>query len=167
MRVVFKITRPLLRTIHTDLSRPHAFALERVGFIVCKPAALQEGHALLADSYLPVDDGDYLDDPKYGAMMGPAAIRKALQVAYRGDVSMVHVHRHEHHGDPEFSRADIVENGKFIPDFFKVRPSLPHGALVLSHNSMFGEVWEPESGRRRPFDQLTVVGRPIFSWWRR
>lgn len=168
MKVVFKIDGTLWRTVQTDLDRSHHFAYERVGFMSCKPAELDGGMLLLADAYHPVADDDYEDVPGYGAMMGPGAIRKALQIAYGSNVSMIHVHRHEHRGVPGFSRVDVRENAKFVPDFFKVRPKLPHGAVVVSHDAMTGEVWEPDSLRRRPIDELALVGRPSwFSWARK
>ena len=48
---------------------------------------------------------------------------------------------HEHSGRPSFSRTDLREQIKFVPDFFKVRPQLPHGAIVLSHDRAAGRVW--------------------------
>lgn len=166
MKIAFKINRPLWKAVHHDLDRPHHFALERVGFLSCKPAAVEGGLLLLAERYHPVEDDDYEDVRGFGAMMGPGAIRKALQVAYGANVSMIHVHRHEHRGLPGFSRPDIQENAKFVPDFFKVRPKLPHGAIVLSHDAMAGEAWEPETLKRRPIDELAIVGRPSWFWWR-
>lgn len=165
MKLLFKIDRSLWRTVQTDLDRTHAFAHERVGFLSCKPAAIDGGLLLLANAYHPVADGDYEDVRGYGAMMGPAAIRKALQLAYGANVSMIHVHRHDHHGQPGFSPTDVRENAKFVPDFFKVRSKLPHGAVVMSHDAMAGEIWEPETMRRRPIDELAIVGRPSWFWW--
>jgi hypothetical protein len=165
VKIVFKIDRQLWRQVQQDMDRPHPFAFERVGFFSCKPAALDDGVLLLPDDYHPVADVDYEDVRGYGAMMGPGAIRKALQIAYGANVSMVHVHRHDHRGVPAFSRTDIRENGKFVPDFFKVRPQLPHGAVVMSHDAMIGEVWEPNTLQRRPIDEVALVGRTSwFSW---
>lgn len=165
MKIVFRIDQALWRTVHADLDRPHSFALERVGFIACRPAAIEGGFLLLASEYHPVLDGDYEDVRGYGAMMGPGALRMALQIAYREKVAIMHVHRHDHDGQPGFSRTDIKENGKFVPDFFKVRPQLPHGAVVFSHDALAGEVWEPETLRRRPVNEVMVVGRPSKLWW--
>lgn len=167
MKVSLRLPRLLLKQIHEDLSRPHAFAYERVGFIACNVSELTDGFLLLGNDYKPVQDDHYVDDPNYGALMGPNAIRTALQYAYKHDVSMVHVHRHEHHGRPGFSRTDISENAKFVPDFFKVRPTRPHGAIVLSHDAVVGEAFEPGTINRRPMDQISIVGRPLFSWWSR
>jgi hypothetical protein len=161
MKATFRIQAPLLEQIHADLSRPHAFAKERVGFISCRVAGQTSGVALLATHYHPVDDGDYEDDPRVGAMMGEGAIRKALEYAYNQPVSMVHVHRHDHEGTPGFSRVDLTESAKFVPAFWHVRPTVPHGALVLSHDAMYGYWWNPQDKRSRPITELSVIGFPL------
>ena len=46
MKILFKITEPLLRKVHSDLARPHPFAAERVGFLACQ-VALMKPPALL------------------------------------------------------------------------------------------------------------------------
>jgi hypothetical protein len=164
MKLSFRISQPLLKTIHTDLSRPHFFAYERVGFISCRIGTLKEGVSLLAENYHPVIDDDYEDGHMVGAMMGSAAIRKALQFAYNNPVVMLHVHRHEHRGSPRFSKVDLDESAKFVPDFWKVRPNLPHGILVLSHDSIFGLCWNAITKTPQPITEITVVGRPIQTW---
>jgi hypothetical protein len=147
-----------------DLGRPHPFAHERMGFIVCRTGAIDGGYTLLAERYLAVEDQDYDDDPRVGAMMGSAAIRKALQLAYRELASMVHVHQHEHRGIPRFSAIDIRESAKFIPDFFKVSREVPHGTLVLSHDAMMGMAWCTTTRAPSPMTELSVIGRPLSTW---
>src|SRR5262249_14995863 len=114
MRVFFKITERLLNEAKEDLRRPHVFAAERVGFFLCRVAALDPNTLLiLAHSFHGIVDEDYLDDPGAGATMGPAAIRKALQAAYNQHASMFHVHVHEHQGKPHFSGIDSKETARF------------------------------------------------------
>ena len=161
MNISFRITDDLLTKIHADLSRPHAFAAERVGFIACACASLPDkGLEFLAQTFHPVADDHYIDDPRVGAMMGSAAIRAALQYAYQQPVSMFHVHRHEHRGRPRFSTVDICESARFVPDFWKVRPTRAHGALVLSLDSMFGHCWIPGARAPQSIESFSVVGRP-------
>ena len=109
------------------------FAAERVGFLVCRAGRLTDGGlVILATGYDPVSDEDYVDDPSVGAMMGPAAIRKALERAYNGgaeDLSLFHVHMHGHRGRTGFSEVDDRESRKFVPDFFNVAPAMPHGDM--------------------------------------
>ena len=170
MKTALRIGEGLLDRIHGDLDRSHIFANERVGFIACATSEVRGGMVLLADEYLPVADKDYIDIPTVGAMMGPAAIRNALEYAYgRIGVVMLHVHRHEHRGKPAFSKVDISESSKFVPDFWKVRPGLPHGMVVLSCDAMSGMTWDPATRRPEAMSQISVVGRSLSifgKWWR-
>jgi hypothetical protein len=164
MRAIFKIQRALLTSIHADLSRPHKFAAERVGFIACKVGSLPgDGLGVFAQSYLPVYDDHYEDDASVGAMLNGGAFREALQYSYRHQTGMFHVHRHEHRGCPRFSEVDLAESGKFIPDFWKVQSQIPHGALVLSHDSMHGRCWVPGNRVPSKFVEYVVVGFPTLT----
>ena len=145
MKINFRMTSDLHKKIHTDLSRPHAYAYERVGFISCGAADLVgDGMLILGENYHPVADKNYINDKRYGAMMNSEAIRDAMQYSYRHSLSMFHIHRHEHYGKPVFSDLDLQESFKLIPNFWNVQPNLPHGILVLSHNSIAGLCWSPK-----------------------
>lgn len=159
MKVEFRATENFLGNVRTDLERPHAFADERVGFISVRAAQGADHLVLLAEGYHPVADRDYVQDQTVGAMMGPEAIRKALEVALLKQVGMFHVHMHFHPGRLWFSRIDLREQPKFVPDFFKVCPKMPHGALVLSRQSAAGRVW---LGRDNvtAISEFTSVGAP-------
>lgn len=160
MTFSFRITDRLLAAIHADLSRPHRFAFERVGFIRCRVGVIGSGSIILAESYGPVADDDYLECDHMGALMGPAAIRKALQESYRSQAAMFHVHRHEHRGVPVFSPVDNRENAKLIPDFWKVASSKPHGAIVLSFDRCHGMVWDAKTRTTFPLRRITATGFP-------
>ncbi len=73
--------------------------------------------------------------------MGQEALRKALEIALLNPVGMFHVHMHLFPGRLWFSRIDLREQLQFVPDFFKVRPNMPHGALVLSPQTAAGRAW--------------------------
>ena len=162
MRVVFKVVDRLLERVRHDLTRPHEFAAERVGFFVCRAASLMpEGVVILAHDYRPVEDADYIDDPTVGAMMGPAAIRKGLEIALNNQVGIFHVHMHEHTGRPGFSRTDARESAKFVPDFWNVRPEMPHGALVVSKDSLYGKCWYPGMAAPIEIGEFVMVGSPV------
>ena len=161
MKPIFRIQRSLLNDIHADLSRPHPFAAERVGFISCKLASTDaENIAVLAQTYLPVKDDHYEDDPSVGAMLNGSAFRAALQHSYRSRTGIFHVHRHEHRGHPRFSHVDITEAKRFVPDFWKVQSAFPHGAVVLSHDRIHGMCWFPSARTPMPFASYMVVGFP-------
>jgi hypothetical protein len=141
VRTIFRATADFLKGVRQDLETPHAFAAERVGFISVRAAIAGENLLLLAHGYHPVDDSDYVNDQSVGAMMGQEAIRKALNIALLQPVGMIHVHMHGHRGVPRFSKIDLSEQDYFVPDFFKVRETMPHGALVLSHDKAVGRIW--------------------------
>lgn len=161
MKIIFKTTRNLEDAILKDLARPHPIAAERVGFVSCRVANQRAGLVILAEQFHSVADEDYLDNPDVGAMMGSGAIRKALQFAYNNRIAMFHVHVHEHYGQPWFSRTDLAENAKFVPDFWNVRPEFPHGAIVLSRDSIAGLCWIPGESNPKRITEFTLVGKPM------
>jgi len=169
--IVFRARSDLLARVRADLHRPHPFAAERVGFVVCRAGRLARGGlVIVAADYEPVADEDYLDNPKVGATMGPAAIRKALQRAYNGgaaDLAMFHVHMHAHRGMPGFSAVDHRESRRFVPDFFNIAPHVPHGALVLSRDRAFGLCWTGPDAAPVEIDRFASVGAPLLFWRRR
>lgn len=138
MKAVFKIHQALMRTIQEDLALSHERAHERVGFVACRAAQIEDGVMVLAESYYPVDDENYLEDTSVGALINGSAIRAALQISLNKNVGMFHVHMHEHFGNPRLSRVDLEDSRKLIPDFFNVTPFMPHGTVILSKDRAFG-----------------------------
>jgi hypothetical protein len=162
MKIRFKIQGDLLKSAMANLRRRHVFAAERVGFFLCRPSHLPEdGLLILAQGFHAVADEDYLNDPKAGATMGSHAIRKALESAYNQGASMFHVHIHEHRGKPGFSSIDSRETERFVPDFWNVQPTLPHGAIVLSQDSAFGKCWIPGKVDPTDISEFISVGVPM------
>jgi hypothetical protein len=164
MNVRFKITSAHLSEIREDLRRPHKFAYERVGFILAGLAQSESRILALAQSYRPVADEDYLRDDSVAAMMGPDAIRKAMEWALIGGAAIFHVHSHGGIGLPRFSGIDLRENSKFVPDFVKAAPQNLHGAIVLSDDAAAGLYWTFTTGRAAPITEFLEVGRPLLRW---
>jgi hypothetical protein len=164
MNVGFKITGALLASIRIDLRRPHPFAHERVGFVSAGLSAAGEDVLVLARGYRPVDDDDYLPDRSVGAMMGPEAIRKALQWAMQTGAALFHVHTHGGRGLPGFSDVDLRENAKFVPDFCKVAPQSVHGAIVLSDTAARGQVWLDRDRFHGFIQHFAEVAAPLRTW---
>ncbi len=160
MNIHFKFTNKMMDDIITDLSRPHEFAAERAGFIGCKVSRTRGGILILAHTYLKIQDDWYEDDPRFGCFFNSTAMRAALQFALTNDASIFHVHLHEHRGMPWFSRTDLRESRKFVPDFWNVRPDLPHGTLLLSYDSATGLCWCPKTDVPSRIGRVTAVGFP-------
>jgi len=160
MNVHFKTPLGFFDTVRADVRRPHTFAAERVGFVLAGAAAAGPDVLLLARGYLPVEDGDYLYEPRVGAMIGPAGIRKALQEAYRTCSGLFHIHMHEHRGQPLFGSIDRRESSRFVPSFFNASPKVPHGVLLLSADAACGLVWVTPKAGPRVLDSITWPGLP-------
>jgi hypothetical protein len=111
-----------------------------------------------------VADEDYLDDPSVAAMMGPEAIRKALQWAMSEGVAIFHVHAHGGNGHPRFSGIDLREQAKFVPNFFQIAPQCPHGALVLSDAFAYGHIWLDANKPPEVITSFVEVGAPLKKW---
>ena len=164
MKTCFKITSALLASIRRDLSRPHPFAYERVGFISAGLATAGDNLLILARNYRPLMDHEYLPNTSVGAMMGPDAIRRALQWALDTGGAMFHVHTHGGCGVPCFSTVDIRENAKFVLDFFKVASHAVHGAIVLSNDAARGQVWCDRNGGYEFIQDFVEIGVPLRKW---
>jgi hypothetical protein len=160
MNAIFRVGGDLIEEVRQDLVRPHPFAEERVGFITVRATAVNDTLVLLGQDYFPVADEDYLQDFSVGAMLGHEALRKALEIALLNKVGVFHVHMHDFPGRLWFSRIDLREQTRFIPDFFKVRRRMPHGALVLSRQAIAGRLWlSPEKIER--IREFNIMGPRI------
>ena len=153
----------LLEVLH-DLQRPHTFAFERVGFIACSQAKVGSNEIMLfATRYEALLDDEYVDDDSAGAVFGPAAIGRGLRMALNNggeNITVLHVHHHFGSGVPRFSLLDKQEARNFVPDFFHAAPDVPHGAIVLSNNRAYGEIWLDEGSSPQPIYGIISVGVP-------
>ena len=161
MRAIFKIHQTLAQRIRDDLSRGHDFAHERVGFITCRAAQIQDGIMVLAELYHPVADENYLEDESVGALINGSAIRAAMQISLSCGAGMFHVHMHEHFGVPRPSHVDLEDSKKFVPDFFNVTPHMPHGTVILSKDRAFGMCWIGKEKEPTYFSMIIMSGAPI------
>jgi hypothetical protein len=163
--IKLRLSSDLLVDILRDLRRPHKFAAERVGFLHCRLCVIRSGQLLIAYSYRPIRDDQYVEDHSVGACFGGSAIREAMQSALTEGSSVFHVHLHEHRGRPRFSSVDKREMGQIMPCFVNLCPDRIHGALVVSLDAATANVWGtdlPPEGQSP--DKITVVGRHLQHW---
>lgn len=162
MNIVLKMTQRLRLRALRDLRRPHAFAFERVGFVTCRFGRLLDGGIIiLAHDYHQVADDDYIDDCRFGALISSNAFRNAFQLAFRFSVGLLHVHLHDQSGNPVPSPIDFAETLSFVPDFFNVRPTLPHGAVIFGADGMSGRVWLAKETPPESIKAFHLVGEPL------
>jgi len=160
-----KIVGPLLSVIRADLHRRHAFAFERVGFLMAGASWTRQGDlVLLCRDYQPVADEDYERSSTVGARIGSNAMRKALQAAYRHKSAILHIHSHGGRGRPEFSSVDLDSARDFVPGFFNALPQMPHGIVVLSNDSARCLLWTGAKNRPRYVEGFQQVGTPLIKF---
>ncbi len=159
-----RLLRSTYEQAMTDLLRPHPFAMERVGFFYGRASNAAGPHTrLLMVDYLSIPDEHYIDDPGVGARINAAAIRAAMQHCLStGDVAL-HVHLHDHAGEPMFSFIDERELGRLVPSFGAVAPHVPHGALVLSQDNGTALIWTAKNSPTKAAS-VSVIGFPTLKW---
>lgn len=157
-----RLTATLRDSILGDLRRLHPFAFERIGFLSLASGNLENGHALLLGlEYHPVPDDQYVADAMVGARIGTEAIRGAIGRVLRTGRGLLHVHLHDHVGQPGFSWQDQAEQPRLISSFVNADPTVAHGMLVLSRTSAAAWIWLPgDSGPTVP-EQITIVGHSM------
>jgi len=156
-----RIAASLLEQVRQNLSLPHPVAYERMGFVHCRAARLRDGILVLAETYEPVADENYVADTEVGGRMNGAAIRIAMQRSLTTGTGIFHVHMHDWTGIPVPSATDRREARKFVPDFFNVQPKMPHGFLIVSQDALAGWLWGGKSTEPAAFDRVEIGGRPI------
>jgi hypothetical protein len=164
MSVIVRIPRALYKAIITDLTRPHAFAAERVGFLFTRPGRSSDGRWLaLAVGYEPVAEEHYTptNDPWIGVEINSGGIRAAMQHILNTGEGAFHVHLHEHYGAPRFSSVDLRDLPPMVASFQYVGRQAVHGGLVLSWDSATALAWEPGQSNPATVEKITVVGFPL------
>jgi hypothetical protein len=110
MSVRIRITRRVYEEVRADLSRPHPFASERVGFLFGRLGNAETNDPLvLITAYSSLADERYIDDPLSGARIDSQAIRGAMQQVLNRRDGVFHVHAHDWPGKPYFSWLDRQE----------------------------------------------------------
>lgn len=156
-----RITRNLYAQIMDDLRRPHPHAYERVGFLFAKSGNNGNNPLLLiASAYQSVPDDQYVEDQTCGARIGSEAIRGAMQHVLSFEESGIHIHLHEHPGQPGFSGTDLREGPKIVAGLRNARPQQPHGMAVLSDDHGTVNVWLPDSQKATPITRISIIGWP-------
>jgi hypothetical protein len=160
MTIKVRLTRNLLNEVRADLSRPHPFAAERIGFLYgCLASA--GSPLVLMTGYEPVADERYIDDWHSGARINSQAIRGAMQgVLDRGEGGF-HVHMHHWPGRPMLSRMDAEEIPPVVTGLRRVGLAHAHGIVLLHQEACAAWVWLPGNDQAIEAESVSVVGFPI------
>lgn len=162
MKITVRIPASLIDRARNDLCRPHPTAAERVGFFHARNAfSASEGWFLYPHRYVEVRDSHYVLDRSVGARISGDAIREQTQASLDRQISVLHVHVHEHHGTPVPSPTDRRSYPPLLKSLRNAAPKIPHGALILSQDSIVGLALCPNSESAFPIDKIVAIGRPI------
>lgn len=146
-----------------ELTRPHSFAGERVGFFSAKPGIISENHHLIfLTDYFPVPDDGYLRDPYSGARINSSAIRSVLQRILDTGEGAFHAHLHDHWGKPGFSRMDSREIPAILKSFKVIGPAATHGMLLFSKNHIVGRSLIPNNSKFQNISKFSILGYPLI-----
>jgi hypothetical protein len=162
MNVHVRMQRSFFDLVVDDLSRPHSFAAERVGFVFAERALAGSGHCLLFPvDYKSVQDDAYIPDNDVGVCFGTSAIRDALQTARTTGMSCLQVHLHDHSGQTHFSAVDVKTIDQLAVSLAAVAPQGFHGGLVFSRDNATARIWDAEKPRSRADARVSIVGFPF------
>ncbi len=165
-QLILRLAHPLYEQVRADLTRPHPFAAERVGFLFTKAGTGPGGSILLFPvDYLPLQDEQYVDenDPLIGAAISGDALRSAMQRVLDTGMGALHVHMHAHHrGRPRFSPTDWHDLPDIVQSLKNANSRLIHGALLLSQDMATGVLWLPDQDVYKPLvPRVSIVGSPL------
>lgn len=54
-----------------------------------------------------------------------------------------------------------MEARNFMPDFFNVSPTMPHGIIIASEDSLMGNCWKGKRIEPESFRRIEIVGIPL------
>jgi hypothetical protein len=161
MTTKVRITRKLLDEVRADLSRPHPFATERVGFLYGRLASAgADSPLVLMTGYEPVADDRYINDPWSGARIDSQAIRGAMQGVLDRGQGGLHVHMHHWPGRPALSRMDAEEIPPVVTGLRRVGLAQAHGIVLLHEEECAAWVWLPGQDNAVEAEVFSVVGFP-------
>jgi hypothetical protein len=157
MTIKVRLTRKLLDEVRADLSRPHRFAAERIGFLFGRLADAGSPLVLLT-RYEPVPDDRYINDPWSGARIDSHAIRAAMQGVLDRGQGGFHVHMHHWPGRPVRSRMDAEEIPRIVTGLRRVGVAHAHGIVLLHQEECAAWVWLPGNDNAVEAESVSVVG---------
>jgi hypothetical protein len=161
MNLTLRIPQTVLAIARRDLSRPHPFARERIGFFRCRLTARPD--LVVITGYDSVADDQYVEDSNASACIGSVAIQTALQRILTHKVGQIHVHLHEHRGVPGPSSTDSANQPRLVASFRNLDANLPHGSMILSNTHAWGKFAVPGRHRLEELKSISVVsGRLEF-----
>ena len=128
--------------------------LESAAILICQPLTTVAGEkCLLVREMRIAEDQDYVERKPLSVTLATEFCLAAEQRAVREGLSLVYCHTHPHLGVPTFSDIDDAAENTLRNYLASRRANAPHGALLLSKDSVIGR----ELGGEEPL-QVVEVG---------
>lgn len=161
-KYIVRIPREIYDLMLLDLSRPHEYAYERVGFFSTNLAGQDSKHIVVnVTGYHKVDDSDYIRDKSVGAKINGNAIRRAMERIIISGMGCLHVHLHDHTGNPSPSFTDLESLPDLSEAFWNTNPDAPSGYIIVSQDSFYSEIGIGQEFKLAKVDQMSVIGYPM------
>lgn len=125
MKTQFK--KGLFEKVIQDLSRPHSFAFERVGYLF---GGIQD-ETLRLDDWLSFDDSHYEENDDVGARIGVEGMTYLMKKAFVEKKHFFHTHLHDFQDIPTFSGIDLKSLLEVTPSLFDFSGKETHGAILI------------------------------------
>ena len=158
--LVIKLTTSMYQEVLRDLSREHAYAAERCGFVLAR--STQGGRQIFLTKYMSIEDRHYGDNPNVGAEIDGEVLREVLKEAYKDKCGVFHVHMHADFGTLGFSSTDLHFFDGFMPALKGVSSSQPHGALLFDGRRGIAKVWSTD-GKIVSAARIIIVGPKVLT----
>lgn len=163
MKIEIRIPSTIRAAAMKDLTRPHPFAFERVGFLAATTTLLgPDHHLVLVTGYHSVPDEHYIDDDSVGACIGGEAIRAAMQRVIDEAKGQLHVHLHDHAGPTGPSFTDRKGLPPVVRSLATVGPNQASGYLIFSLDAAWAELRVPGVAAPVLATKITSVGFPLL-----
>lgn len=161
MQTIVKIPRRLFEQAKADLFRPHAFAMERVGFFSTRCTRTKSITLVHCIEYHSVEDAHYIQDDSVGACIGSDAILRAMSRSRRNSVGQVHVHWHGGSELPEPSPTDTKSLPHLAVSLRNANKAEAHGWMILGENDSWTSLHLPTVEVPIVASSCVIVGFPM------
>lgn len=135
----------LLNEVTNDLSRPHPFAFERVGYLL---GEIRDG-ILILNEWISFDDSLYEENEDVGARVGANGMTLLMKKAFSEKKLFFHTHLHDFQDIPSFSGVDMRSLMEVTPSLFDFSGTGPHGAFLIGRESSKLIWWDEKKCQKK------------------
>lgn len=135
----------LLNEAAKDLSRPHPFAFERVGYLLGEI----KDEILILNEWMSFEDFYYEENEEVGARIGFEGMTLLIKKVFNSKKHFFHTHLHEFQAIPSFSGVDMRSLLEVTPSLFDFSGTGPHGAFLIGRESSKLIFWNERNCQKK------------------